>query len=151
MSEVNMPGDSSEPLRDQLAWDFETATKEGRPAKQAPEVFRALGRRTAIALATSKWPVISSAAVEMAFQSTLTDFRENLSPFAQAHLLEYLVDQMPAQVINYRPGDPYFMATLESFGVNAVFAHITRGVDLSEHEQLSFGMDTDDQPPANSS
>ncbi len=125
----------------QLAWDFEEFAKGGRVKDRTPDVFRALGHQMASRLASSKQPVNSAAAVELALQASLTDIKSLLSPFAQHRLMEYLIDQVPGKTPDYRPGDPYFNATLASFGVDAVFNHIVRGMELSDPNQLALDVD----------
>lgn len=125
----------------QLAWDFEEFAKGGRAKDRTPDIFRAIGRQMASRLASSKQPVNSVGAVELAFEASLNDLKSQLSPFAQHRLMEYLIDQVPAKIPGYRPGDPYFNATLASFGVDAVFNHIVRGMELNDPNQLALDVD----------
>jgi|GEM_PF-5339598 len=124
----------------QLAWEFGQSVPERQPQDRSPEIFRALGRQMTARLAASEHPVNSAGAVELALQASLDDLKSLLSPFARQRLMEYLIDQAPARSPDYRPGDPYFNATLASFGVEAVFNHIVRGLELSDPNQLVLDM-----------
>jgi hypothetical protein len=119
---------------DQLALGFEGAAKHSMAMAKGPEIFKALGRQMVVRM--SKKGINSAPALGVAFESVLNDFKQDLSVNAQHRLLEYLIDHMPAEQTDYRPGNPYFSATLASFGVNAVFKHIVRGLELSDPNQL---------------
>lgn len=114
---------------EQLSWDFENFAKGGR----TPETFQDIGRLVAANLAGTINSINSVDGLELALSATLKRVKDNLSPHAQQGLLRYLMDTVPAQTADSRPNSPYFKATVECFGWQPMFDHVTAPIaDLDE-------------------
>ena len=141
MAHVNPNGSPGRTGLDQLALVYNQAAMENQTTQRGLDIFRGLGRHMTGRLATSKEPINSSDGIEVAFEATLEEFKQRLSPLAQKRLMEYLIDHQPGLTYDYQPGDPYFMATVNSYGTDAVFEHITRGIVPEVGQQLQLEVD----------
>jgi hypothetical protein len=128
---------SSDPLQS-LALALERSTMHGEPISGSEKVISSLMRQTNTILAVSKEPIISSDAVEIAFTNSLAQLKDRLSPRSQNSLLEYLIDYMPHDLADVKPNDMYFRGTLATFGVQALFDHVTRHNAASDYGQLKL-------------
>lgn len=138
--------DAAEARLTKLAASYEQAAAHHRSNAEGSEAVKYLMRVAIQRTAVASEPIRSAAGLEIAITSTMSVLKDYLSPNAQKAFIEYIIDRHPAEVAEYAPGDPFFQATLEVFGAQALFDHITRKGAAELKQQENY--DTDEPAPS---